>query len=75
MSIKLKPTYETEVFVNEPGYLTIKQQDNLGNEPAIIMLSPEQARLVIVEAARLLRFENQWWTAAEDTENELEPVE
>ena len=71
MGIKLKATYETEVFINEPGYLTIRQRDSIGNEPALVMLSPEQAKAVIEEMQRLVGFSDQWWTInEEDLEDE-----
>ena len=47
--MKLKKTFETEVFVNQPGYITISQPD----EQALVMLSPEQAKLVVQEITKL----------------------
>lgn len=72
MAITIKATYETEIFINKPGYLTIKQQDSIGNEPEVVMLSPEQARAVIDEMERLLKLQDQWWQSTSEVEDELE---
>ena len=61
--MKLKATYETEVFVSQGGYLVIRQEDNMGEESAVI-LSPEQARLVAREIGRLTEDESWWQVAA-----------
>lgn len=72
MAVTIKATYETEIFINKPGYLTLKQQDGVGNEPAIVMLSPEQAVSVIEEMQRLLNLKDQWWQSTSEVEDELE---
>ena len=62
--MKLKAAYETEVFINKPGYLTIKQEDGMGNDPAVVMLTPEQAERVIREMRRVLEDKARWWDAS-----------
>jgi hypothetical protein len=57
--MKLKESYQTEVYVCQSGYvpsgyIAIKQQDALGNEPEIVLLTPEQAVLVAAEMKRLI---------------------
>jgi hypothetical protein len=42
-SLKLKPSFETEIYVSDTGYLCIKQVDSLG-EQETILLSPDQAQ-------------------------------
>jgi hypothetical protein len=59
--MKLKATYETDVYVCKSGFLAINQKDNLGEEYTLI-LSPEQAELVIKEMRSLLKNKSQWWS-------------
>lgn len=68
--MKLKAAFATEVFINEPGYLTIKQDDPMGNDPAIVMLTPEQAELVVREMRRLLEDKASWWELLDDQKGE-----
>lgn len=63
--MKLKSTYETEVYISDGGYLAIAQPDPMGGEAQIVLLSPEQARLVarkLEEAAS----DDGWWQAGEE---------
>jgi hypothetical protein len=70
--MKLKSTRETEVFVNQPGYLTIKQaaDDSYHGEPQVVMFSPEQAKLVAEELLRYVAVRDTWWNPAEDDEED-----
>jgi len=43
----LPPDYGLEVFQNEWGTITIKQEDALGNEPALVIVSPERVDQLI----------------------------
>lgn len=47
--MKIRNTYETEVYLTKAGYLAIKQPDTMGGEDSVVLLSPEQARLVANE--------------------------
>jgi hypothetical protein len=62
--MKLKPTFETETYINEQGYFAIHQTAGSGEED-IIWLSPEQLRAVIAEARVLLRTQKTWWSQEE----------
>lgn len=43
---KLRQTYETEIYISEDGYIVIKQPSSLGEEPQMVLFSPEQAKRV-----------------------------
>jgi hypothetical protein len=60
MSVKLKATYETEIFANEDGYVTIKQPDTLGGDDAIVVLSAAQLPVVIRELQALYDDRGSW---------------
>ncbi|TBV01226.1 hypothetical protein [Phytopseudomonas dryadis] len=54
--MKLQATYETEVYVGAEGHIVVVQPDPLagyGVEDNVVLLSPEQARLVAQELLRL----------------------
>ncbi|MGF6856020.1 hypothetical protein [Paraburkholderia sp. CI3] len=59
MGIKLKATLETEVYISQGGYLAINQENNIGEESTVI-LSPDQARVVVKEIERQLE-DTSWW--------------
>ncbi|MCS6490766.1 hypothetical protein NX872_21150 [Burkholderia thailandensis] len=67
--MKLKATYETEVYISNGGYLAIKQKDHLGNEDPVVILSPDQARAVMNEFQRLLD-DPSWWNEIENEDEE-----
>lgn len=62
--MKLKPTFETDVYISERGYFVINQTSSLGEEEAVL-LSPDQLRAVMVHARILLRSEKTWWSQEE----------
>ncbi|MFE1814164.1 hypothetical protein [Metapseudomonas otitidis] len=62
--MRLKPTYETDVYISESGYFAISQRSALGEEETVV-LSPEQLRAVIAHARILLRTERTWWSQEE----------
>ncbi|HJS45659.1 MAG TPA: hypothetical protein VJ753_04580 [Rhizomicrobium sp.] len=66
--MKIKATYETEVYICQSGYIAIKQHDGLGDEPQIVLLSPGQAEAITGEFRRLLQSQNEWWTEVENEE-------
>lgn len=69
MGIKLKATHETEVYISRGGYLAISQDSGDG-EDSIVILSPEQARVVAKEITRQLE-DTSWWEESvltDDTE-------
>ncbi|HHG4472008.1 hypothetical protein N0700_30410 [Pseudomonas aeruginosa] len=54
--MKLPATYETEVYLGAEGHVVVAQPDPLaayGADDNIVLLSPEQARLVAHELLRL----------------------
>ncbi|WP_175920365.1 hypothetical protein [Burkholderia pyrrocinia] len=67
MGIKLKATHETEVYISQGGYLAISQDSGDG-EDAIVILSPEQARVVAKEIMRQLE-DTSWWDESISTDN------
>ncbi len=73
--MKLKATYETEVYISEGGYLCIKQKDFTGNEDAVVMFSPEQATLVANEMFRLAHDAGWWELGSSDEEPESQTPE
>ncbi|MDH0337620.1 hypothetical protein [Metapseudomonas otitidis] len=62
--MRLKPAFETEVFISTGGYFAISQQTFLGEEQTVV-LSPDQLRAVIAHARILLRTERTWWSQEE----------
>lgn len=58
--MKLKATFETEVYISEVGYIAIRQPGQHGDEEAIVLLSAEQARLVAEELSNLASDPNGW---------------
>lgn len=62
--MKLKPTFETDVYISERGYFVINQTSSLGEEEAVL-LSPDQLRAVMAHARILLRSEKTWWSQEE----------
>ncbi|SDR17222.1 hypothetical protein SAMN05445850_3111 [Paraburkholderia tuberum] len=66
--MKLKATYETEVYTSQGGYLAIRQTNSCMGEEQTILLSPEQAKLVVQGINQHLKDESWWWgvTSAEE---------
>lgn len=60
--MKLKPTFETDVYISEGGYFAIRQENSMGEEDTIL-LSPEQLRAVMAYARVQLRTSKTWWNA------------
>jgi len=58
--MKLKQTFETETYISEGGYYAIKQDDE-----AIVLLSPEQLRLLIADMSEAISGDADWWTSEE----------
>lgn len=67
--MKLKGSYETEVYISTGGYLCIKQEDRLRGGDSIVMLSPEQARLVVQEISSCLE-DTTWWECGREADIE-----
>ncbi|WP_334067282.1 hypothetical protein [Burkholderia cepacia] len=61
MGIKLKASYETEIYISQGGYLVIHQVNGLGEESRIL-LSPDQARAVASEISHQLE-DTTWWNS------------
>ena len=65
--MKLKSTMATEIYVSEAGYIAIKQLGDHGAEDDIVVLSPEQAKVVALELNRLADdFGPEWQVDAGD---------
>ncbi|OEC42541.1 hypothetical protein A7D27_11725 [Pseudomonas sp. 1D4] len=62
--MKLKPSFETDVYISAGGYFAISQQTFLGEEQTVV-LSPDQLRAVIAHARIQLRTERTWWSQEE----------
>ena len=45
--MKLKAHYETETYLTDGGYYAIRQDDPLGGDPAIVLLTPTQMQALI----------------------------
>lgn len=45
--MKLPGREEIEAYVSEAGFICLKQQDALGNDPSIIMMFPSDVPVVI----------------------------
>ncbi len=60
--MNLKPSYETDVYTSNAGYLVIKQMGDYGIEQ-IVMLSPSQAQAVANEIEVLLPETSAAWGA------------
>lgn len=65
--MKLKATFETEVYINDRGYIAIRQRDPLEPDPQdaqaeqIVELSPQQAQLVAAQLKAFAEeFGNEW---------------
>jgi len=62
--MKLKPTFETDVYISDGGYFAIRQENSMGEEDTVI-LSPDQLRAVMAYARAQLRTSKTWWNAEE----------
>ncbi|WP_275628811.1 hypothetical protein [Pseudomonas sp. 273] len=63
--MKLKPTFETDVYISHGGYFAISQTPSMGEED-LVLLSPDQLRAVMAHARILLRTEKTWWPEKEE---------
>ena len=59
--MRLKPTFETDVYISTGGYFAISQTHLMGEEE-VALLSPDQLRSVLAHARVLLRTEKTWWS-------------
>lgn len=65
--MKLKESYATETFVSTAGYYTIKQPNQMADDDSIIMLTPEQMRLVMADMQEWLK-DSSWFNIQEPQE-------
>ncbi|MCQ0032560.1 MULTISPECIES: hypothetical protein [Burkholderia] len=68
MGIKLKASYETEIYISQGGYLVIHQVNGLGEESQVL-LSPEQAQAVVSELSMQLK-DTSWWESASSNDDQ-----
>jgi len=64
--MKIRATYETETYISQGGYFTIRQIDGLGEE-SILCLSPDQMRLLVANMQKELE-DISWWADAIEEE-------
>ena len=61
MTLKLLPAYETEIYPNKGGYVSIEQRDNMGTgEDSLIVLTASQLPEVIRELQALYDSRESW---------------
>jgi hypothetical protein len=60
MGLKIRATYETEIYTTEGGYVAVKQDDPLGGEDSVVLLSADQLAVVIGELQALLETREDW---------------
>jgi hypothetical protein len=73
MALKIRATYETEVYTTEGGYVAIKQLDPMGGDDSTVLLSAEQLGVLISELQTLLATREDWEGAlAERTDDAAE---
>lgn len=58
--LRLRMTYETRVYVNEEGSVTILQSSPLGDEDSVVVLAADQLEYVITELQALLDDRKSW---------------
>lgn len=63
--MRLKPTFETDVYISDGGYFALSQTSSMGEED-VVLLSPDQLRSVPAYARILLRTEKTWWSESEE---------
>ncbi len=66
--MKLKPTYETETFINERGYYVIAQIDAIGGDRQLIELSPDQMRILAADMTEHIEQSESWWPESDKGE-------
>lgn len=67
--MKMKASFETEVYLCEGGYLAIKQIDPLGDEPTVVCLTHEQVKLLARELQKWAK-NGDWWCGIDRSESE-----
>jgi hypothetical protein len=60
MGVKIKGSFQTEIYVTKAGYVGIKQPDPMGGEDSTILLSADQLPLVIKELQALFEDRLSW---------------
>jgi hypothetical protein len=59
--MRIKESYQTEAYISEGGYYVIRQPDPLGGQDAVILLAPDQIRVILKDMQESLEIENEWW--------------
>jgi hypothetical protein len=73
MTLKIRATYETEVYTTQAGYVAIKQEDPVDREDSVVLLSADQLAVVISELQGLLDAREEWeGELTERTDDEAE---
>lgn len=73
MPIKIKGSYDTEIYVTEGGYVALKQIDQVDREEQIVVLAAHQLPAVINELQLLWEDRASWEFTATDDEADAKP--
>jgi hypothetical protein len=65
MGLKIRGSYDTEIYITEDGYVAIKQVEPLGAEDTVLLLAPEQLSAVGNELLRLDSTKHEWYVEPE----------
>jgi hypothetical protein len=60
--MKLHPSYETEFYVSDVGYLVIKQDCFFDDQKLQFLLSPEQTKVLFDLLPELMEEQQESWT-------------
>jgi hypothetical protein len=60
MSVKLKASYETEIYISQNGYAAIKQADPMGGDDTVVLLTSAQLPIVISELQAFYNDRASW---------------
>jgi hypothetical protein len=58
--MKIKGSYETEIFPTQGGYVRIEQDDPMGGDESAVVLTADQLPAVIRELQALLDDRESW---------------
>lgn len=68
--MRLKASFETELFINQGGYYAIKQDvfcERCGDEhSAVIQLTPKQMRAIMADMKENLKIAGDWFSEVEN---------
>lgn len=59
-SIKFQISYNTEIYASEGGYVAFKQYADPDYSEHLVLLTPEQAQVLLKQLPSLIRFAKEW---------------